>query len=258
MSHWNGPLRDGVTVSGLSFGYAGGAPLFTNMSFSVRPAETVGIMGPSGCGKSTLLRLLAGLIPTEPGIVHVDGEAPERSARSGAVSFAFQQPALLPWRSCLDNMLLPLHLLKRDTPRELTQELLHSFGLRGSETKLPHQLSGGLAQRTSLARALVVEPALLLLDEPLSFVDWPLRRSMLLLLRTFCRSRHVTAVVVSHDARELVFLCDRVVVFSAGVSTSLREFALPSLGNTTIDTFGSPTFFKTTVDLDDFAYPAAP
>src|SRR5437867_13315043 len=122
----------------------------------------------------------------------------------GQLSLAFQHPGLLPWRTCLENIALPAELLGHKYPRPLVDLLIDRFGLRESEAKFPHELSGGLAQRASVARSLIVEPEVLLLDEPLSFVDWPLRRSVLCTIREFCKRRRVTSIVVSHDSRELV------------------------------------------------------
>ncbi len=247
-------LREGVSVSGLSFGYPETDLLFHDVSCFIRPSEIIGLIGTSGCGKSTLLRLVGGLLQPLTGDVRIDGDSPATAANLGALSFAFQQPALLPWRSCLDNILIPLFLLHRPRDDRFIQGLMSAFGLSGHERKFPHELSGGLAQRASLARALVIGPKLLLLDEPLSSIDWPLRRSVLLFIRDYCKTRGVTTLVVSHDSRELAFLCDRVLVVGGDCAQRFREFCLPPLEHNAINTFTSAEFFRICISLDEFAY----
>ena len=186
-----------------------------NVSLDIRDCEFVSIIGPSGCGKTTLLRMLAGMARPDHGRMLVDGReihgpGPERA-------MVFQDFALLPWATALDNVAFGLKL--RGAPKEerhaRARELLQLVGLKGFEHSLPKQLSGGMQQRIGLARALAVEPQILLMDEPFGSLDEISRRDMQLeLLRIWGQNRR-TAVFVTHSVDEAVFLSDRIVVMTA-------------------------------------------
>jgi len=180
----------------------------------VAEGEFVAIVGPSGCGKSTLLRILGGLlIPTE-GRVSLEGRpllAPQRR-----VSYVFQAVNLMPWRTVLRNVTLPLEVAHaaRDRSIGLAREMLSLVGLEGFERAFPRELSGGMAQRVAIARALVAEPEVLLLDEPFGALDALSREQMNVDLMRIWQVRRVTAVMVTHDLQEAVFVADRVLVMS--------------------------------------------
>jgi NitT/TauT family transport system ATP-binding protein len=207
-----------------------------DISFGVRRGELVALVGPSGCGKSTLLRLVAGLQPATSGQVAVDGRPVTRPIP--AVGMVFQAPVLLKWRSVLDNVLLPVELagLDRGRYRDRARDLLRLVGLGGFETKLPRELSGGMQQRASLCRALLLDPPLLLMDEPFGALDAMTRDEMNLeLLRIWGEGGEAggrerkTILFVTHSIPEAVFLADRVVVLSPrpGQVAGIRPVPLP-------------------------------
>jgi NitT/TauT family transport system ATP-binding protein len=172
------------------------------------------VIGPNGCGKSTLLRLVAGLIEPDRGRVSVGGAL----ARPGdpRVGLAFQQPRLVPWRSTLDNVALPLELagVPPGTRRERAAEALERVGLAAAAGMRPRELSGGMAQRAALARALITDPAVLLLDEPFSALDALTRETFDTELQRLWLERRRTVVLVTHSVPEAVALGDRVAVMT--------------------------------------------
>jgi NitT/TauT family transport system ATP-binding protein len=186
------------------------------VSFQVKKGEFVSLVGPSGCGKSTLLRLISGLISPSSGEIRVGDQ---RVIRPIPVGFVFQTPALLPWRSVLGNVLMSASLAGRRTRdyRDRARELLSLVGLNGFEARSPNQLSGGMQQRVALCRALLLDPELLLMDEPFGALDAMTRDEMNAeLLRIWSSgAAHKTVVFVTHSIAEAVFLSDRIVVMSA-------------------------------------------
>ncbi len=191
------------------------------VSLDIPRGATVAFVGPSGCGKSTLLKLIAGLLTTKAGHVAVDGHTVAGPLKN--VGMAFQNPVLLPWRTVLDNLLLPLEILRENgdprTPdraawRDRALALLHTVGLAGAEHRQPRELSGGMRQRASLCRALIHEPALLLLDEPFAALDAFTREEMWELHQALRLGREFTGVLVTHDLREAVFLAETVYVMA--------------------------------------------
>jgi len=192
------------------------------VSLAVPRGTTVAFVGPSGCGKSTLLKLIAGLLTTTRGTIDVDGRPVAGPLKN--VGMAFQNPVLLPWRTVLDNVLLPLEILRenndpraadRATWRDKALALLETVGLVGAEQRQPRELSGGMRQRVSLCRALIHEPALLLLDEPFAALDAFTREEMWEFHQQLRLRREFTGVLVTHDLREAVFLAETVYVMSA-------------------------------------------
>jgi NitT/TauT family transport system ATP-binding protein len=193
-----------------------------DVSLDVRDGEFVALVGPSGCGKSTLMRIIAGLRPVTAGRVAVGG-VPVTGPVS-RVGMVFQAAVLLKWRTVLDNVLLPAELsgLRPAQYRDRARELLSLVGLAGFENKRPHELSGGMQQRASLCRALLLDPPILLMDEPFGALDAMTRDEMNLeLLRIWGEGRQdaagarKTIVFVTHSIAEAVFLADRVVVMTA-------------------------------------------
>jgi NitT/TauT family transport system ATP-binding protein len=184
------------------------------VSFEVERGGFISILGPSGCGKSTLLMILAGIIPASSGAVKIDSTPVTGPRRE--TSLVFQVPALFPWRSVLANVLFPIEIFKGDLKhyREEATKLLDMTGLIEFKDRLPEQLSGGMAQRVSLCRALITNPELLLMDEPFSALDALTRDEMNLELQNIWEKFRKTVVFVTHSIREAVFLSDRVIVLS--------------------------------------------
>lgn len=188
-------------------------PVLDQVDFTVEPGEFVALLGPSGCGKSTLLRLVAGLDRPAKGQIDSDGVAIDGPDPSRVV--VFQDPTLYPWRKVWDNVALGLEargLLKTHRPR--VDQALELVGLASFAKAYPHQLSGGMAQRVALARALVNDPRLLILDEPLGKLDSLTRISMQSELVDLWQRAGFTALLVTHDVEEALFLATRVIVFS--------------------------------------------
>jgi NitT/TauT family transport system ATP-binding protein len=190
-------------------------PVLKEISFSTRPGEFLAIVGPSGCGKTSLLRILDGLIAADGGSIRLDGRAV--AAPGPDRGFVFQSDSLLPWRTVSDNIGFGLEIQKRDraATRRAVAELVELVGLAGFERYYPHQLSGGMRQRVNLARALAINPEVLLMDEPFASLDAQTRELMQAeLLRIWSRERK-SVLFITHQIDEAVYLADRVVVFSA-------------------------------------------
>ncbi|MDE3077946.1 MAG: ABC transporter ATP-binding protein, partial [Chloroflexota bacterium] len=178
--------------------------------------QFVSVLGPSGCGKSTLLRVVGGLLPPTAGEVLVNGQPPEAAQRAKEIGYVFQTPALLPWRTVLENVELPLEVNRaanRARPHG-SQELLELVGLTDFRKAYPHQLSGGMQQRVAIARALVFYPSILLMDEPFGSLDQITRDGLRYeLLRIWNRATK-TVLFVTHSIAEAIVLSDVVVVMA--------------------------------------------
>jgi NitT/TauT family transport system ATP-binding protein len=187
-----------------------------NISFSLRPGSFLTLLGPSGCGKSTLLRVVADILPPTSGSVRVLGHAPVEARRKREIGFVFQDSTLLPWRSALDNVRLPLQVGGGQSVRgsRTPEELLALVGLSGWERSLPHELSGGMRQRVSICRALLHSPPLLAMDEPFGALDALTRDQLQVDLLRLWTDQKMTVVFITHSISEAVFLSDRIVVMS--------------------------------------------
>jgi NitT/TauT family transport system ATP-binding protein len=214
---------DGVSHAyGAVGGSAGGTLAVDGLTISVNTGEFAAVVGPSGCGKSTLMKLATGLQFPFKGTVRIAGEIIRQPVKIAGM--AFQAPTLLPWRTTLDNLLLPLEIVQphRSEIRRRkadyvarAEKLLASVGLAGQGKKFPWELSGGMQQRTSLCRALIHEPQLLMLDEPFGALDAFTREELWGVIRDLHAARKITIILVTHDLREAVFLADRVFVMSS-------------------------------------------
>ncbi|PWS38140.1 ABC transporter ATP-binding protein [Falsiroseomonas bella] len=197
----------------------------SDASFDLGDGEFLALVGPSGCGKSTLLKILAGLHPHDGGELRI-GHAGFDPGRD--IGVAFQAPLLLKWRRVLDNVMLPAEILGLPTKaaRERARDLLALVGLEGNEDKYPYELSGGMQQRVSLARALVHDPKLVLLDEPFGALDALTRERMNLEIRRIWASSGKTVVLVTHGVQEAVFCATQVAVLTAGPARMADHFAV--------------------------------
>jgi len=225
-----------------------------DVGFSVGRGELVALVGPSGCGKSTLLRVVAGLRRPTCGSVEVDGRAVTGPIPS--VGMVFQAPVLLKWRTVRDNVLLPAELagLERARYRERAEHLLRLVGLDGFADRLPRELSGGMQQRAAICRALLLDPPLLLMDEPFGALDAMTRDEMNLeLLRVWGEpaAARKTVVFVTHSIPEAVFLADRVVVMSPRPGRVARVVDVPLPRPRTPATRAAPQFGALSLEIHE-------
>jgi len=200
----------------VGYTFAGWPPVVQGVDWEVGEGEFHCLVGRSGCGKTTLLKLAAGLLHPDAG--HITLQDAELTAPGPKLGFVFQSPTLLEWHRVLDNVLLPVSLQHRPTREEVecAQQLLAQLGLAAHAGHYPRQLSGGQQSRVALARALILEPALLLLDEPFAALDAITREELQDDLLHMCRERRTTVLFVTHDIAEAVYLADRVAVMDAG------------------------------------------
>jgi NitT/TauT family transport system ATP-binding protein len=203
-----------------------------DISFNMRREEMVCILGPSGCGKTTVLRIVAGLIPFDSGTVMVNGEnISQNRDYLKDIAVVFQEPRLLPWRNARQNVYLSLELRKdRHDDRDMAavDDALSLVGLAEFGASYPHELSGGMRQRVSLARALVTEPEILLMDEPLSGLDMRNREELQDEIVRIWKQKKVTLMLVTHDPAEAIHMADRIIVLS-GRPTNIKGIISVSL-----------------------------
>lgn len=205
-----------ISVRGIAKSYAsehGHLHVLDELSFEVADGETVAIVGPSGCGKSTLMNIIAGFDRPDRGSVSIDGEPLRKpSARGILIS---QQGSVFPWLTVQQNLMFGLNGMDRDEKIVLADHYAAMVGLKGFENRYPHELSGGMLKRAELARALVVKPEILYMDEPFSALDALLHLRMRTeLLRILGEERH-TVVLITHDVEEAIHLADRIIVLSS-------------------------------------------
>lgn len=191
-----------------------------NLSLHIDAGTFYTILGPSGCGKSTLLRLVSDLVPAASGSVDIFGQSTEAARLAREFAFVFQEAALLPWRTALENVQLPLEIgrkrnVKLPVSDRTPSELLELVGLGGREDALPHELSGGMRQRVAIARALVCKPRLLLMDEPFGALDEMTRDRLNLQLLDIWKETGVTLLFVTHSIAEAVFLGQKVLMLQS-------------------------------------------
>ncbi len=200
-------------------------PVLRHISFTARPGEFLAVVGPSGCGKTTLLRILDGLLDADGGSILLDGR-PVRAPGPDR-GFVFQADSLLPWRSVFENIGFGLEIQGQDraASRQAVEALVKLVGLEGFERHYPHQLSGGMRQRVNLARALAINPEVLLMDEPFASLDAQTRELMQAELLRIWSEQRKTVLFITHQIDEAVYLADRVLVFSG--RPSVVKAAIP-------------------------------
>lgn len=203
-----------------------------NISFDVSKGEILGIVGPSGCGKTTILSLISGILSTPIGKISVDGENVGSNNKTG---YMLQKDELFPWRTIMSNVMLGLELKKMKTPQNIqrAKELLKKYGLGEFSDFYPAQLSGGMRQRVALIRTLVLNPAILLLDEPFSALDFQTRLEVVEDVYKIIHGEKISAVFVTHDIYECISLCDRIVVLSSRPSHINKVIELGDLATLT-------------------------
>jgi len=242
----------------LSFGGPEGLLALDQVSIEVSAGEFAAVVGPSGCGKSTLMKLVTGLLPPDSGTVCVDGNVVTQPIK--CVGMAFQNSTLMPWRNTLHNVMLPLEIVqpfkrerraRRDEHKARAERLLRAVGLGEFGSTYPWQLSGGMQQRTNLCRALVHEPKLLMLDEPFAALDAFTREELWTVMQDLWLRQKFSAILVSHDLREAVFLADTVYVLSKRPGTVIYRKRIDVPRPRTIADSFEPHFVNIVHELRD-------
>jgi NitT/TauT family transport system ATP-binding protein len=243
--------RSAVAIQGLTKRFKAGVTALSGIDLEVQPREFVSLIGPSGCGKSTLLRIIGDLIEPSSGTVEVNGKTAHRARLDHDYGIVFQEAVLYDWRTVAKNIALPLELLRwsREKRTARVRELVTLVELEGFEDHHPWQLSGGMQQRVSIARALSFDPALLLMDEPFGALDEMTRERLNLELLRIWEASGSTIVFVTHSIPEAVFLSTRVVVMSArpGRIAGIVEVDLPY--PRTARTREEPRFFELVTEV---------
>ncbi|MDA9016745.1 ABC transporter ATP-binding protein [Actinomycetota bacterium] len=218
--------QSGIRIANLTK-YYGDHCVFKDISFDIGPREIVSVVGPSGCGKTTLLRCLNGLIQPDEGQVVANGSV-VKSPRPG-IAIVFQDFGLFPWKNALDNVAYGLTVqgVKKSKAREVATKYVKMVALEGFEDRYPHQLSGGMQQRAGLARALAVEPSVLLMDEPFGALDAQTRELMQFELLQIWDKNPMSMLFVTHGIEEAVLMGDRVIVLGGSPSGIYKEVEVP-------------------------------
>ena len=229
-----------ISLRGVSRTFDGGVEAVRAMDLDVAAGEFVAMIGPSGCGKSTLLRIIAGLDRATAGTVSIEPTVP--------LAFVFQDAHLLPWRNVLRNVTLPLELVGVEKSHRIERAMaaIEQVGLTDAIKRYPAQLSGGMRMRVSLARALVTDPGLLLLDEPFAALDEITRQQLDEQLRELWARRKMTVLFVTHSINEATFLADRAIVFTKRPARIVLDHRLDLPGERTSELRAEPTFARQT------------
>lgn len=208
------PVLEVLNLSAVFANHNGGLHVLESITFDVKPQEFLCVLGPSGSGKSTLLRIMAGLLPPTQGTVTFNGK-PIMGPRK-EIGIVFQNANLMPWRTVLENIMLPLELegVPKKKSIQSAREMVSLVGLQGFDDTMPRDLSGGMAQRVAIGRALIYDPQVLLLDEPFGALDALTRERMGVELLRIWQAKRKTVIMVTHSISEALFLADRVIVLS--------------------------------------------
>ncbi|MGH3277082.1 MAG: ABC transporter ATP-binding protein [Streptosporangiaceae bacterium] len=223
-----------------------------DVALELKNGEFLSLIGPSGCGKSTLLRLVAGLVEPSTGSIAISGESPARARARRELGFVFQEPTLLPWRTALENVTLLLEVARRGSAAERRRHglgLLELVGLSDFADAHPAKLSGGMQRRVGIARALALDPSILLLDEPFGALDEITRQRMNIELLRIWTQRRTTALMVTHNVGEAVFLSDRVLVMGTNPGRIIAEVSIDLPRPRQLHLLQDPRFFAFSAQL---------
>jgi len=238
-------LKDALSLANVSLTYhtdRGEIPALKDLTFGIKEGEFVSILGPSGCGKSTVMKILSGLLRPTSGVATVGGA--EVKGPRADVGIVFQQPTLLPWKSNLENVLVPIRAqrLPIEPNRRRALELLDLVGLGDFSSHYPQDLSGGMQQRVGIARGLVNDPKVLLMDEPFAALDAMSRENMMAELQRIWMATRKSILFITHSIPEAVFLSDRVITFSGRPGRVVDEIAIDLPRSRNIATMSLPEF----------------
>ena len=245
---WEAPLDAAIRVADLSHTYAGregAVPALTDISMTVGAGRFVVLVGPSGCGKTSLLMMMAGLRHQTSGTIHIQGR-PIDAPDPDRVGVVFQEASLFPWLSALDNIEFPLALrhAAKEERQARSNAMLNLVGLQGFGARYPHELSGGMKQRVSIARGLVQDPPVLLMDEPFAALDEQTRMTMGHELLRIWSQTAKTVMFVTHSLTEAVYLADEVLVMSARPGRIIDRITVTLPRPRTYEMMGTETFAK--------------
>ncbi len=246
-----GQTQPVVSISGVTKRFPGGLTALADIDLEVQPGEFVSLIGPSGCGKSTLLRVIGDLTDASEGAVTVNGKSAHRARLDHDYGIVFQDAVLYDWRTVARNVSLPLEMLgwERDRRKERVREMLELVELEGFESHRPWQLSGGMQQRVSIARALSFNPALLLMDEPFGALDEMTRERLNGQLLEIWEQSRSTVVFVTHSIPEAVYLSTRVVVMSSRPGRIVATIDVDLPQPRTFQTREAPRFFELVTEV---------
>jgi NitT/TauT family transport system ATP-binding protein len=250
---------DGIYLAGVNKIYKGRSKTveaLKDVSLSCPTSSFTALIGPSGCGKSTLMRIALGLETPDSGKVLLEGVTSAEATKIGKIGIAFQDAALLPWRSVRRNIEVPLNVLRKPI-KDYTakiQEMINLVGLNGFEDSLPGELSGGMRQRVSIARALVTTPKVLLMDEPFGALDQILRRQMNVELQRIWDETKATTLLVTHGIDEAIFLSDRVAIMHANPGKIVDIIDIPFERPRKMSLFSDTSFHKLSIQIAEILH----